>query len=315
MELKKGAMKTASLLCMTAMVTVSCISMGTQPTSFDKDAIVVQAYLYAGRPVTDIHLMHLAKSIYNEAVDTIDTLVNIVKDSMVNNAMVTISNNGVSCRLALRDSGWYQDTSKRFVISEGQTYRLDIFADGRHAWAETTVPFLAGGITASRETLYTFGFPSGGGELRVPPDSLTHMIINWNNPNHTLFYYQFILDPNPPYSDPGNYITWDSMEISSITSGEFRNRAWFQRDTAMPHIGPFQAGKYKMLLLSTTPEYQTMRTSDADSTHQDFLNSSSNSINGGLGLFTSFGVDSVSFYIKPWTDGGGASANDNGGSK
>ena len=233
---------------------------------------------------------------------------------MINDAVVTISNNGVSYKLASRDSGWYQDTSKRLVIASGQTYRLDIFAESRHAWAETTVPVPVGGLTVSRETLYTqWGC--------IPPDSLSNIIIKWTNPSHSYLYYKFICDSDQPYCGCGNYISWDSVEISDTTT-QFCVPHWWQiLDTVMPVIKFRVFGtsvRYKMLLYSTTPDYLAMVIRDADSTHKDFWNNSPTNIHGGLGYFTSFGIDSVSFNIVPCGDGNDTSSDstiDGGGGK
>lgn len=293
------------------------MSMGTEPAAFDKDAIVVQAFLYTGRSVTDVHLKHLAKSVYDTfmAINSTPTRMTMVKGRMIDNGVVTISNNGVSYGLAFRDSGWYQDSSKRLVITAGQTYRLDVSAENKHAWAETTVPYPVGGIIASRETLLTYRFLPEGGETPIPPDSLTHMIVKWNNPNHALLYYRCFSDTNRSYPLPpgsSNYAMSDSIEIFSTT--------WpSKKDSTMNTFGLMDPDRYKIVIYTTTPDYQAMVKGESDSTQKDLWNNGPNNIHGGLGLFSSFGVDSVFFYIVPMgsvgNDGNIDSGNVGGGGK
>jgi hypothetical protein len=335
---KKRTARWARLTCAAALAAmVSCVGTGTQPTSFDKDPIVVQAYLYAGRPVSDVRLLHLTKSIRdtlvklyrypNGILDSSDTVISLVKDSTFDNASVTISNNGISSALTFRDSGWYQDISGSLAIAVGQTYRIDIVAEGRHAWAQSTVPAPVGGLTVSRDSLYmlqygniiindkilgkekppidTFGKPQPQDTL---PDSLTHMIVKWNNPGHAYLYYRCVQDTNLPWMRSGNYTTADSMKIVSSYSG------FPVSDSAMPVISLMQPGRYKIFLFTTTPDYRSMVATEADTMHQDFWNGSPNNIHDGLGFFTSFSSDSASFTIIGKEGSGGGGNGGGGGS-
>jgi hypothetical protein len=341
--LKKTEKRTARWACLTCAAAlaamVSCVSTGTQPTSFDKDPIVVQAYLYAGRPVNDVRLLHLTKSIRDTLVkvysyqsgvlDSSDTIISLVKDSTFDNASVTISNNGISSALTFRDSGWYQDMNGSLVVAIGQTYRIDIVAEGRHAWAQTTVPAPVGGLTVSRDSLYTlqngtiiikdkilgkdkppidtFGKPLPQDML---PDSLTHLIVKWNNSGRAYLYYRCIQDTNLPYTmRSGDYTIADSMKIVSSYSG------FLPSDSVMPVISLMQPGRYKIFLFTTTPDYRSMVATEVDTMHQDLWNGSPNNIHDGLGFFTSFSSDSASFTIIGKEGSGVGGGSSGGGGK
>jgi hypothetical protein len=333
---------TASLACLTALVAlVSCTGTGTAPTSFDRDAIVVKAYLFAGRPVSDVKLLHLTKSIRDTlveflrwnsvtiALDTVDTIISLVKDSTVDNALVTISSGGVSYRLTFLDSGRYQETSGKLIIAAGQTYRIDVSADGRSAWSQTTVPFPVGGFTASRERLYVLTQPIdtqriikdtiGKGKsalgksdpIKPPyppidsslqlPDSLTHLIVKWNNPSHAYLYCRIARDTILPYQTyyMGGYLTADSLKVTS--SIQYGYGFMSMGDSVVVAVS--ERGRYKILLYSTPPDYQSMVSAMADTVNQDLWNRSPTNINNGVGVFSSFSIDSVFFTIADTTSG------------
>jgi hypothetical protein len=252
------------------------------------------------------------------ALDTIDTMVTLVSDSTVDNAAVTITGNGASHDLVLRDSGWYRDADGGLVVAVGQTYRIDVVADGRHAWAQTTVPAPVGRLSVSRDTLYTL---QGGsiyvkppiidksmGKEKPPinptvadsiPDSLSHLVATWRNPDRAYLYYRCIQDTNLPYTmRNGNYTMADSLKIVSAYSRSNGKEIFMGGgDTAMQVVGLMQPGRYKLFLFSTTPDYRTMLMKTADTTNQDLWSKSPNNIHGGLGFFTSFSADSASFTI------------------
>ncbi len=326
---EKPKVRAALLPCLAAIVTVLSCTMGTQPTGFDKDAIVVQAYLFAGRPVGDVRLIHLRKAVrdtvveiynydyVNNRIDTVDTTLTLVKDSTVDNAAVTISGGGQSCGLAFRESGTYRDTSGNLVIAAGRTYRIDVSADGRHAWAQTTVPSRVGGLTVSRETLYVVQAKPDTGRgkdtiYKVPPkvgkiggkvdplttllpDSLTNLMVRWNNPDHAYLYFRCVLDTNLPYRiQNGAYIAADSLKITS--SGYWGYSGIFNKNDSVV-LGFSQPGRYKLILYTTTPDYRLMVAEVADTTRQDEWIRSPTNVNNGLGVFTSFSYDSVFFNI------------------
>jgi hypothetical protein len=260
-------------------------------------------------------------------MDTIDTIITMVKDSMVDNALVTISNNGISYGFVYRDSGLYQETSGSLVIAVGQTYRIDVIADGRHAWAETTVPSGVGSLSVSRDTIYTDTVQpandtcgkdgckdvtkeekKGSGKVRsvessaAIPDNLARLSLKWNNPDGAYFYYKCTFDPNSPYfgSWTGTYTDKDSLTVTSGNNQERNGGSLIAGSDSTGLVLP-KPGRYTFILYSTTPNYRSMLTEVADSTHQDRWVRSPNNINGGLGFFTSFGVDSAFFNIVPWS--------------
>jgi hypothetical protein len=326
---------TASIL-----VLVSCSGLGTEPSYQDANAIVVQAYLFEGQRVNQIllynnFLMPIHDSMvkvgewnpFNQRMDSTLTLVRWVNDTnpIIENALVTISSGGVSYNLAYRDSGKYEDSSGNLKILSGQTYRIDVFADSRHAWAETTVPSRATNLRVSKETIITDTVKTEepcknydeygncidktkdgkvGKVQRVSattlPDSIARMVIKWNNPGHNYLYYRIQSVQNSEYGiyQGGNYTNADSLIVTT------------KRDTSDPYLTG-ASGSYgdttlflalpariKFILYSLTEDYQMIIKGVTDTTHQDQWIKAPNNIHDGLGVFASFNAsDSIFFNI------------------
>jgi hypothetical protein len=316
--------KTVILLIVAATAAILSCSAGTEPTNDDRDGIVVQAYLFAGRPVNDVRLLHLKKTCFDTLVEVnlwdgrkADTTITLVRDSTVDNAMVTISTNGISYNLAFLDSGRYIDTCGN-IIQIGQTYRIDINSNGKHVWAQTTVPSPTGGLSVSRDTLYSYQGGGGGGKPYTPdkpkklvkekekdppdttnlppveiPDSLQKLIAKWNNPHRSILYFRCAVDSNLPYQFiNGSYVSTDSLKIS--TKEGYTGHSVYGDSVVINLSNP---GRYKLLIYTTTPDYHNMLETFADSMHQDLWSRSPTNINNGLGFFTSFSSDTVSFTI------------------
>ncbi len=326
----------------TAMVAalVSCSGMGTRPSENDRNPIVIRAYLYAGKPVTDIRLVNLKETAHDTMVtltrwdnfymrsDSVDTVLSWVSESTIDNAVVTISNNGKSYGLAFTESGWYKDTGGNLVVAAGQTYRIDVVAGDRRAWAETTVPVRVGGLSVSRGIIYKdsaiekdttdpcgkYGCKEAGkdglgkvsGMYSAPtlPDSLTHLVVKWNNPGGSYLYYRCVVDTNAEYRyGSDGYISDDSLGVSSVILILTNNGSG---STGMPGwkgLTLWQAKRYVLYLYSTTPDYQAMlgeiarKRADSTRQNQDRWVKSPTNVHGGLGFFTSFNSDSVFFKV------------------
>lgn len=343
------------LSIITGIVTISCD--GTMPTAYEQDNIVVQAYLYAGRPVNDVRLWHLGKAMKDTAVwimkfnendsmgfkfDSTDTIIKIYSTRMIDDAQVTISDNGVGHSLVLNDSGSYEDPSGALVITPGTTYRIDVTVDDRHAWAKTTVPQKIDNLRLSRDTLTKD--TTGEGSMQygwkddpyvqpemVTPDGRSILTIKWNNPASAnymfrIMYYNDYSDypviENPDIDErqaadqdsmeevipfetnpiEPQWETWwtlstqkDSMRI--IAANDFMFYAYYDWNPDSLGYIFSQPGRYRIVICSTTPDYQSMEYAAADSMNHDRWPRSPTNINNGVGYFSSFSFDTVYFDI------------------
>ena len=346
------AIVVTTLSIITGIATISCD--GTMPTAYEQDDIVVQAYLYAGRPVDDIRLWRLGKVMkdtvvrimkFNEndsmgfRLDSTDTIIQIYSTRTIDNAQVTISDNGVSHSLVLNDSNSYEDPSGALVITPGTTYRIDVTVDDRHAWAKTTVPRKIDNLRLSRDTLTKD--TSGEGSMMdrwkdgpyvqpemVAPDSLSILTIKWNNPTSAnymfriLYYgdYRMFKDPETDRNQSANQdsmgeaIPFDTIPIEPqwetrltlstqkdsmriIAGEEFMFYGFYDWNPDSLGYVISEPGRYKIIICSTTPDFQTMEYAAADSMNHDRWPRSPTNINNGVGYFSSFNFDTAYFDI------------------
>ena len=154
------------------IVTVIHLSCsGSAPNAYDRDGIVIAANLYTGRAVEEIRLSWLAEDVRDTIfhykrltfdtitfqVDTVykDTVVEMYSKRIVEDAEVSISCNGNTWPLLYTGTdGWYHEPTRSLIITAGQTYRLDVISEGRHAWAKTTVPPSINGLVKLRDSIY-----------------------------------------------------------------------------------------------------------------------------------------------------------------
>ena len=91
---------------------------------------VVEAFLFAGQPVDDIRI----KTTFPLSVEDDTSLP-------INNAQVTLIKDGARFQLSSSDSeGNYQYTGDDLTVETGDTFELEVIANGITATATTTVP-------------------------------------------------------------------------------------------------------------------------------------------------------------------------------
>lgn len=319
---KNGLTRFLAAGCMVPMILlITCSNTGTAPTAHDVDGLVIEAYLYAGQPVSDVRIVHLQKIIYDTAVmvpvsgspgDSTLQIDTLFRDSTFNNATVTITTNGATYPLTSQDSGYYADVSGKLTVTVGQTYRINVSAGGYNASAQTTVPSPISGLSVSRDTIYvatrTSGFGGGGRgaggtttttTTTTLADSLTNMTIHWNNQSSAYLYYRCLLDTvagrGANFARNGNYTSADSVQVSSSRAGNVGRG--FQTNQVTTVLALTAVGPYKILVYSTTPDYQRMLNSMADTTSQNQWNESPTNVTNGFGFFTAFSIDSTFFNI------------------
>lgn len=266
-------------------------------------------------------------------LDTIDTMIQIYARRLIDNAQVTISCNGISHSLALNESGSYEDLSGSLDILPGTTYRIDAVIDDRHVWANTTVPRNVGGLKLSRDTLRkcTVGVIGNMGEYDpfdpnseppLPtPDSLSTMTVKWNNPTSDLYQFRIMhysKEPivkypgfnipeigNPtdvPMTEPQwmNQLSFFTRSDSvRIVAADFNGGLSYWNTDSLGHMIS-QPGRYKIIICSTTPDYQSMAWSG--STNLELWPRAPTNINNGVGYFSSFSSDSVHFDVVSPTE-------------
>jgi hypothetical protein len=316
--------KSALLLCVVPIAAMLSCSTSMEPTGYDRDAIIIQGYLTAGQPVTDVHLQHLAKLSFDTIVegkwhglpydsnqtangrDSVDT-VTLTRVNIIDDAEVTVSTDVTSYNLDYVGFGMYSDTIRKLAVTAGKTYRLDVHYGGKHVWAQTTVPLPEGGLSINRDTLYTL--KDGDTKMKfydfsgpdIPddgiPDSLQSLIVKFNKPRKAFYYYS-----------PSGWKYWvsnaknnsiDSMKV--ISSSYWTKKSVFENCPVVLSLD--KPERYKLLIYTITPDFYYLLEKMVDTTYQDQWNEPPTNINNGLGFFTSMSPDSIFFDVVEMDNG------------
>ena len=247
------------------------------PVIPEEKNLVLQAYLYADEPVTDITVM------LSSPISSSDT-----SNELISGANVILYKNGDTYQLTSSSfsAGNYVYMGSDLQIQSGDQYAIHVIYDGITASAETKVPPKPIGlstntttITFTKESLST---PFGGTMDRITTsDSL---IVSWSNSTGAAYYVVMeSVDPN-------------RQSIRSDTFPSFANMRFVTEPTTDDHYRAFEqdinyTGKHKITLYRVNQEYVDLyksREQDSRSLNEPLTN-----VKNGLGIFTAFASDSL----------------------
>lgn len=251
------------------------------------EQFVLQAYLYANEPLTDITLRN--------------TVPLTVYDSIgepINNGNITIYKNDIAYNLiSSSDSGTYHYAGDDLNIETGDIFHIEADVDGILATGETVVPESPEGILISNNTveLPKIDFIDG-----VRPDFETlqtfrdavqsfELTVVWDNPNGELFF-----------------IVIESISNKQVsifpTNGKFA-RGRFRQVTKPTRESEYDInideltywGGYVVKVYRVNQEYADMY----ENLEQDSrdLNEPPTNIKNGLGIFSAFHSQNVYFEV------------------
>ena len=247
------------------------------PVIPEEQNLVLQAYLYADEPVTDITVM------MSRPISSSDT-----SNELVSEANVTLYKNGVTYQLTPWSSslGKYVYMGSDLQVQSGDQYTIQVTYDGITASAETKVPpkpvGLSTNITTITFTKETVSTPFGGTMDRVTTsDSL---IVSWSNPIEAAYYVVM------------ESVDSNRKSIRSDTFPSFANMRFVTEPTTDDCYHAFEqdinyTGKHKIILYRVNQEYVDLyRSREQDSRS---LNEPLTNVKNGLGIFTAFASDSL----------------------
>jgi len=196
--------------------------------------IVVEGYLYAGRPVDSIRI---SQAVYFNSSDTVF--------HGVSDASVSIVSNGITYNLqpSVRQ-GYYNYPGNNLNITAGGTYSLNIIYNNQQITSQTTVPGSASGLKISENALLVDTTLT----MRELRDS--SLLVSWNNPNRD--YYFVILENKDSILTPVRVNT---------TSGGFGYGGFPGTGTGTINLArrfqtrPIQDSLYRISLFSTVGNY------------------------------------------------------------
>ena len=245
-------------------------------TEINKDIVVVQAFVYADQPVTDVSLTEVLP------LGTEDTLA-----PPISNAEVYI-NKGDDSFLLSEDNnreGYYSYPGNDLIINSGDELTLQINVNGQNILAKTIVPPKPINLVLDSDTLLIPDIAEGI-RMRDLPDIEKYSInLTWDNTDES-YYYVVIenIEENPVPIDLqfGKFATRFVTEpsISSEYRASFRTITHF--------------GRHLMILYRVNQEYVDLYESREQDSRN--LNEPLTNIENGLGVFSAFASDSVYFY-------------------
>jgi hypothetical protein len=257
------------------------------------EKFVLQAYLYANEPVTDITIR------YTVPLTVADTVVG----DPVNNARVILYKNSKSYNLvSSSDSGSYSYQGTDLIIAAGDVFTIEATANGKTATGETSVPEAPSGVMLSNDTIQ---FPEVTVNQSGPPDFSkmqelmqmqrdVQLDVVWDNPKGLLHFVvienaeenQVSIFPQPG----GNF-------------GQIRNRGAFRQISKPTRESSYQInfgdiqywGKYIVKVYRVNQEYADLY----DNLQQDSrdLNEPPTNIKNGQGIFSAFNSQNVYFEV------------------
>lgn len=243
--------------------------------------IVVEAFLYAGEPVSDFHL---TETILLSSEDTLAT--------PISDAEVLLIKGDIVYRLVPSDSaGYYHYPGDDLMVETGGVFRLDVTHEGRVVSAETVVPPPPLEVDLSGEVLEVeiiFGDPGGGGG-GVGENALT---VTWDNPAADLHYVvvESLVKGEPEYILP-EFIR-DMFEgfqlVTPPTDLSYFDIGIRQLEVYGPHL---------VVVYRVNEEYADLYENREQDSRD--LNEPPTNVIGGLGVFSAFNSTSATFEVVP----------------
>jgi hypothetical protein len=233
----------------------------------EDDRFVVQAYLYAGEPVTDVRVTSILPLGSED-----------LAAPPINHANITLIKNGLRYTLVPSpgDSGYYHYPGDDLVIETGDIFDFEGTVDGITATARTTVPSPPDEVSVSPAAVPVEGF--------WPAESV---FVRWPNPQgHWYFITHMNVEPEPEAIFEGTVMIRPSLIISEPTDEDFLEIPFFR----MRHYGRYEAKVHRV-----NEEYVQLYMSREQDTRD--LNEPVTNINNGLGIFTAFSSRTVYFEV------------------
>ena len=238
------------------------------PVEPAESLLVVQAYLYAGKPVDDIRLTSTL------SLSAEDSLAPTVHDADV---VLWKQGNSYGLIASSGDSGYYHYPGNDLDVNSGDDFSIEILYNGQTVYAETSVPELPDNAALSSGTLYV---PGDINPFDTDWDPEDYSIdLTWSNEDSSLFY----VDVQCVEDNPEEISTWMGgigRPQGMITAPRVNDSYTMSfRDVAF-------LGNHTITLFRVNREYADLYTSRQQDSRD--LNEPLSNIEGGLGVFSAF---------------------------
>lgn len=252
------------------------------PLEPSDDLIVVRGYIYSGEPVNDIQI-----------TTTLPLGSEETSAPPVNDAEVSLIKAGVSYALVPSDgdSGYYHYTGDDLAVGPEEEFEIRVEYNGEIVTGKTVVPFPPEDVTLSSDVL---SVPEEIGFGPMPEDSTSGVTITWSEDEESLFYVVIeCVEENPEeIPTPFQGQSDDGRIKMRFVVPPTNNNEYFVRRFSLTYYGEHVVKVYRV-----NQEYADLyesRTQDSRDLNEPLTN-----IENGLGIFSAFASDAVSFTVVP----------------
>ena len=274
-------MKNLTLLAVAALLLLAACD-STDAGEAD-DLLVVEAFLYAGEPVNDIHLSTVIP------LDSEDSL-----GTPINDADVRLVKNGTSYALTPSgNDGSYFYSGDDLVVASGDVFQIEVDRGGAHLTAETTVPGPPTGVSLAVTTIIVPNVGDDFFALREFFQSLRQdntLSVTWDNPDAESYFVAL----EAPANDNPDYLLPEFIRerfsgfriVSQPTTANFFD---------IPILSLEIIGSYQTTVYRINQEYADLYENREQDSRD--LNEPPTNIEGGLGVFSAFNGQSATFQV------------------
>ena len=237
------------------------------PLTPEVDQIVIQGFLYADEPVTNIRL---TKTLSLGSQDTIAPPINDADVYLIKNDQAQYK-----LQATVGDSGFYHYEGDELVVNEGDFFNIKVDYFGRTATGSTEVPSAPENVKLSNTTLY---IPELGYGFQM--DSTRHEInVSWDKESSAMYYILMEnVDTNPKAIETGARFKGGSGRFISAPVNLNKFKIRFMNVT--------HYGKYCLKVYRVNQEYADLYISRQQDSRD--LNEPLTNIENGLGVFSAF---------------------------
>lgn len=243
------------------------------------DTFVVQAFLFAGEPVTEVTVTGVLP------IDADSTAV----AAPIADARIAIFREGERYDLVPSEGepGRYHYPGDDLLVEVGDVFALEASHGGRTATAETVVPVPPQGLSLSATVMAPPQFGVRGGGFQPGADDA--LVARWENFASALHYVvvdNIEADPAPFAESPfggglaRRFVQRPTAADSALVSA--RSLSWF--------------GRHRVRLYRVNEEYADLY-EGLDQDSRD-LNEPPSNVRGALGVFSAFSADSAFFEVR-----------------
>ena len=243
------------------------------------DTFVVQAFLFAGEPVTEVTMTGVLP------IDADATAV----AAPITDARITIIRDGARFDLVPTgdDPGRYHYPGDDLLVEVGDVFALEASYRDRKATAETVVPVPPRGLSLSATVLAPPEFGSRGGGFQ--PGAGESLAARWENSASALHYVvvdNIEADPAPFAESPfgggfaRRFVQRPTAGDSALVSA--RSLSYF--------------GLHRVRLYRVNEEYADLYEGLSQDSRD--LNEPPSNVRGALGVFSAFSADSAFFEVR-----------------